>query len=339
MTDPYAYDSAEDNKPPALTLMTLIGLLFVAFIVFQVSDTIGKAHDRLDTVTLQEGDTFRYDHVARYDDDGTLYSTSEEDVAIAANRATRYTLVPQDLQPTTEPLDFENFTWGEKAARALEGRFVGETVRIKLEPQEGPFALEPFVGGQGIDRHFFEFAVRDPITFTQGEDLGGGETFDVDNFLAEQEAQLGEPIVDGERVNIGYDLVPYHIIYDIDRDAGTITIITDIQDGRSYPVENLSAAVTTILSSDGGSVRFRLDIEEGTVFSFAGDEEIFQQIRGTWINVHRQDIWRVGTYQVLDVTDDRIFLGHTPNPDPGSIGRTLILDITVLSKGADDTQQ
>ncbi|MBW3582797.1 MAG: hypothetical protein KY455_06830 [Euryarchaeota archaeon] len=326
MADPYEYPLEDEEEAPKFTVMTLIAIAFIAFMVWQVSDIIGDAPDRIAAISVDEGDTITYTYVARDAETGALIATNDEDAAIRANRTSGFPLTPDAYRPATSVVG-PDFRWGPDAIDALEGARAGETVSVTTSGTAIEFT--PLRSGDGLDRVFYppQGSIDLPPEFLQESEES---TFDFDRFLSDIETTYGRA-EDGMAVNwTQSSVLPWLRTLDINHDNRSVLLTTDMEDGATDPVPDSPFSVTTIVE-DGSRVRWRLDAEDGERFIATPDNAGFQELRVVWTSLLRENLWRPGLYEIQDVTDDKLFIGYHPTEEPEKVGRALIVEITILS--------
>lgn len=326
MSSPYDYPEAEqEKKPPAITAITVIAALFAVFMVAQVYITIGEAQGQLEAQSVQEGERISY-HYSTYLPDGTLYETTQIEVAEHAHDTEGFPLdeafsyAPKRAVISTER---PGLGWGPEADRAVIGARVGQTVTFDVPAEHGPGDWEPFTPGQpGIPREIMPQAFQRTV-FLQEPDAAAEEGNDgAEGFDLEQlENSLG-PIEVGGTFNADRTFPPSWDIefIDVNRDNRSITFRHTVEAGQYFDVPDLPGGVTVLLTNDETELVYRFELEEGSTFVVQPQSEL------------NQAGFSPGSYLIDEVTDEYVALLFHEGMNPDAVGQPLSVRLTVLEK-------
>lgn len=324
MADPYEYPSATPKaKRSGISIMTIIGVLFAIFMVWQVMTTLGEADEKIEQLSIQEGDTIEYHYVARLPD-GRLHDTSRLEVAQQANQSLGFEMKPAftyAVQTATIDPDSPGLPWAG-ADEAVAGAHVGQTVTFTAT--EGGW--EPFTpNSPGIPREMLPQFFQRTVFLQEAQAAAAEGNPPSQGFnLTSLNNQIG-PLTDGFVFNAGRGFPPSWdiVIDDVNFDNRSITFTHTVQDGQSFEVPQLGGEVTVLLRDDESSLVYRLDIPQGTTFAVAQGDEL------------QQAGFTPGSYRVASIDDEHINFDYNPSPDPSTVGQPLTIELQVVRKVTD----
>lgn len=324
MANPYHFPTARTQKPPALSLLTLIGVAFAAFMVWQISTTIADSQDEVGKLAIHAGDEIEYDYTARLPN-GAVYETTIEEVARRANATHNFPLQPAFTyipQRAVMNPDVPGLAWPEGDA-AVVGAHVGQTVRFTSSAGVGTW--EPFTpGGAGIPRALLpQFFQREVFLQETGAAAEEGNVGSPNFNYQTLDSQLG-PLYDGFVYNAGRTFPPSWdiVMDDVNPDNKSILFHHAITSGQYFDVPNLPGGVTVLIEDNESRLVYRLDLQPGGLFSVAANSEL------------NQAGFTPGSYRVASVNDETVNLDYHPGPDPSVVGLPLDIEVHIRNKVA-----
>lgn len=322
MADPYDYSDPGKDEPPKFTIMTLIAVVFVAFMVWQIGTTIADGPDILAANSVQEGDTIEYDYVARLPD-GRLYETTMLEVARSANQTGEFPLeAPLQYMPARAKIGAGGLGWGQEADQEVVGARVGRTVTFTVDAANATGTWQPFTPeGPGVPRTLFTQPFQRTIFLQEVEAAAAeGNQGSPDFNITSLDDQIG-PLEDDMVFNPDRSFPPsWDIVFeDVNFDNKSILIRHTVQDGDTYTDTGLPGEVVAVIEdgADGRTLSWRLDLVEGATFTVQPQSGLFNAG------------FSPGSYLVDDVSETHIRFLHHRAMDPGAIGQPLEIELTV----------
>jgi hypothetical protein len=324
MTSPYSLPEQDTEKRagPRFTLLTLIGAIFIVFMIINTAITIGNTQDELQARALEPGDRIEY-HITVTSADGTLLETTELATAERAARSGGFTVGDADRygprQATIDPTN-PGLGWGQEVEAAVAASHAGATVRTLTThgddwtPFPSPEGLPRTLDPQPFQRQVF---LQEPEAAAE-EGRTGTQNFDLDAL----EQEIG-PIEPGMSFNPAPQRAfwpSWDIVFDdINRDNRSLLYHETVQDGDYHDIQGIPGGITIHLNEDETQLWFTVDLEEG-VFTVEPGHPL------------TQDGFRPGSYRIHEVTQDRVHMDHNDSFDPELVGQGVTVEIRILRK-------
>ncbi len=322
MPDLYNLPESRRTRPsgPRVTLLTVVGVLFLGFMLVNVGLTIVDSQKQLDGLQLEDGDRIEY-HYTVTSEEGTLLDTTIYNVAQRAQQKEGFAAGEEaDYGPQRATLDPANpgLGWGAEVEQAVLNSTVGRMVRVTTAGTEDwepfpPDGLQRMLGPEPFQRTIF---LQEPAAAEQ-EGREGNQQFSLD----ELEQAIG-PVENGTVFNADQVFPPsWDIVFeDVNRGNRSVLFRHTVQDGEFFDVEGIPGGVTVVLSEDETQLHYRVDFEEGAIFTIGGEDPLLQAG------------FQPGSYHVEQVTEERVSLMYHESMEPETIGRPVTVEIRILNK-------
>lgn len=322
MSDPYNLpeSSGKRSSGPRITLLTVVGVLFLGFMVVNVGLTVMDSQEQLEGLQLEAGDRIEY-HFTVTDEQGNLVDTSvysaaqraEREHGFAAGEETDYGPLQASLNPQDPGLG-----WGQEVEQAVLNSTVGRSVRVTTEGTDDwepfpPDGLQRMLGPEPFQRTIF----LQEAEAAQAEGNEGSAQFSLDDL----EQAIG-PVENGTVFNAEQAFPPsWDIVFDdVNRDNRSVLFRHTVQDGEFFDVEGIPGGVTVILGEDETQLHYRVDFEEGAIFTIGSEDPLLQAG------------FQPGSYHVEEVTEERVSLMYHESMEPETIGKPVTVEIRILRK-------
>lgn len=320
MATAYDFPSTRPAKAPAISVITIIGIVFVGVMAWQIGTTIAGGPEPAGARVVEEGDTVTYQYAAR-GPDGTLFRTNIESVAQDANADTGFPL-QQGLihQPERVRVGSGGSTFGEPLETGLLGARVGETVTVTLPAGTGTGEWTSITSGRpGIDRVIGTQPYADARFFQEPEAAqaeGGTGTMGFSFDALKQQI----PELESGYTYEGETLFPPSlpiVFEDVNADNRSVLVRYPAQHNRYYDIPALPGGLTLLV--EDGTLAWRFDgLQTG---------ETFIVTEGDHLALAGLD---PGSYMIGNVDDRYVELLHNPYFAPELVGGPLIVEVTVL---------